>query len=66
MEVETRMKRNYMPPMLPQRKISRHAVKNQLPTVQEQSQGNLFQTKYKTNLLQHLLRGHSLNVKLIF
>jgi hypothetical protein len=35
MEVEARMKRNYMPPMLPQRKHSRHAVKPHLPTVQE-------------------------------
>lgn len=35
MEVEARMKRNYMPPMMPQRKHSRHAVKPHLPTVQE-------------------------------
>lgn len=36
MEVEARMKRNYMPPMLPQqRKHSRHAAKPHLPTVQE-------------------------------
>ncbi|XP_030755254.1 serine/threonine-protein kinase SIK3-like isoform X1 [Sitophilus oryzae] len=34
MEVEARMKRNYMPSILPQRKHSRH-VKPQLPTVQE-------------------------------
>ncbi|KAJ8980376.1 hypothetical protein NQ317_009370 [Molorchus minor] len=35
MEVEARMKRNYMPSILPQRKHSRHAVKPHLPTVQE-------------------------------
>ncbi|XP_063923599.1 serine/threonine-protein kinase SIK3 homolog isoform X3 [Zophobas morio] len=35
MEVEARMKRNHMPPMLSQRKLSRHAVKPHLPTVQE-------------------------------
>ncbi|XP_049824727.1 uncharacterized protein LOC109605697 isoform X4 [Aethina tumida] len=34
-EVEARMRRNYMPPMLPQRKHSRHAAKPHLPTVQE-------------------------------
>ncbi|KAL1502082.1 hypothetical protein ABEB36_007280 [Hypothenemus hampei] len=34
MEVEARMKRNYMPSILPQRKHSRH-VRPQLPTVQE-------------------------------
>lgn len=49
MEVETRMKRNYMPSILPQRKLSRHAVKNQLPTVQEQSQG-----KFNTFLINKL------------
>lgn len=35
MEVEARMKRNYMPPMMPQRKHSRHSAKPHLPTVQE-------------------------------
>lgn len=36
MEVEARMKRNYIPPILPNRKISRcHVVKPHLPTVQE-------------------------------
>ena len=35
MEVEARRKRNHMPPMLSQRKLSRHAVKPHLPTVQE-------------------------------
>ncbi|XP_044763367.1 serine/threonine-protein kinase SIK3-like isoform X2 [Coccinella septempunctata] len=35
MEVENRMKRNHVPPMLAQRKHSRHAVKPHLPTVQE-------------------------------
>lgn len=35
MEVENRMKRNHVPPMLSQRKHSRHAVKPHLPTVQE-------------------------------
>lgn len=39
MEVEARMKRNYLPPMLPPRKHSRHSVKTHLPTVQEQTQG---------------------------
>lgn len=41
MEVEARMKRNYMPSILPQRKHSRHAVKPHLPTVQE-LQGRAF------------------------
>lgn len=35
MEVEARMNRNYMPPILPSRKHSRHPVKPHLPTVQE-------------------------------
>lgn len=36
MEVEARMNRNYMPPILPTRKHSRHTqVKPHLPTVQE-------------------------------
>lgn len=40
MEVEARMKRNYMPNMLPPtRKHSRHAAKPHLPTVQECNSG---------------------------
>ncbi|KAK9892496.1 hypothetical protein WA026_020486 [Henosepilachna vigintioctopunctata] len=35
MEVEARMKRNHVPPMLAQRKHSRHTLKSHLPTVQE-------------------------------
>lgn len=51
MEVEARMKRNYMPPMMPQRKHSRHAAKPHLPTVQElQVQG-----KYSKSILRQML-----------
>lgn len=35
MEVEARMRRNYMPSMLPQHKHSRQSAKPHLPTVQE-------------------------------
>ncbi|KAK5638408.1 hypothetical protein RI129_012703 [Pyrocoelia pectoralis] len=35
MEVEARMRRNYMPPIIPQRKHSRQSAKPHLPTVQE-------------------------------
>lgn len=56
MEVEARMKRNYMPPMLPQqRKHSRHAAKPHLPTVQE-LQGKLAHSFHSlTHLHSHTI-----------
>lgn len=54
LEVEARMKRNYLPPMLPPRKHSRHAAKPHLPTVQEQAQGK--QEKKKITLFLFLFQ----------